>query len=179
MTRNEQIASILLEAAELLKEDYQYYDCDESHYSLNEGIDSQVRLIKKIKSSADFTKDEKDEAIKWLEQNYDKLNDNVTKLIENKDRFEKINARMTVAFIVTMPTVIIPFILGIILMIVNTISGKRIFDASNSLKTIKRKLRTLNEAELDENQRKMYNRIIDKIDEFEDTYSAKVKAELQ
>ena len=67
MTRNEQIASILLEAAELLKEDYQYCDYDESYYSLNEGIGSQVRLIKKIKSSADFTKDEKDEAIKWLE----------------------------------------------------------------------------------------------------------------
>ena len=49
MTRNEQIASILLEAAELLKEDYQYCDYDESYYSLNEGIGSQVRLIKKNK----------------------------------------------------------------------------------------------------------------------------------
>ena len=86
---------------------------------------------------------------------------------------------MNIAMIVTMPTIIIPFILRIILSIVNIITEKRIFDASSSLKTIKRKLSSLNEAKLDENQRKMYSRIIDKIDEFEDTYNAKVKAELQ
>lgn len=86
---------------------------------------------------------------------------------------------MNIAMIVTMPTIIIPFILEIILSIVNIITEKRVFDASSSLKTIKRKLSSLNEAKLDENQRKMYSRIIDKIDEFEDTYNAKVKAELQ
>ena len=176
MTKNEYIASIMLEAAELLKEDNEYS-------SLNEGIVKNTKLAKniseKIKNSINFTESEKDKAIRWLDDNGDEI-ERLAKLAkENLNKSETSNKRWAIATLVTMPTVIIPFILSIIWMIVGCLSESNMDKTHIVLKTIKRKLNQIDKHKLSKTQLRQYEKIMDAINEYEDSTTINIKTEKQ
>ena len=176
MTKNEYIASIMLEAAELLKEDVSYN-------TLNEGIGKDAKLARKlsedIKNSMNFTESEKDKGIRWLDDNGDKI-ERLAKLAKrNLNKAETSSKRWSIAILVTMPIVIIPFILSIIWMIVESSSESNMDKTHINLKTIKRKLNQIDKHKLSNIQLKQYEKIMDAINEYEDSTTIDIKTENQ
>lgn len=177
MTKNEYIASIMLEAAELLKED--------TMISLNEGFTKDTKIAKniseEIKNSINFTQTEKDKAIRWLDDNGDKIEILAKLAKRNLNKLENRGKIWDTAILVTMPTIIIPFILGIIWMIIQNFSklDSNLNKTHSNLKGIKRKLNQIDKSKLSRIQLIQYEKIMDAINEYEDFTTSKIKIENQ
>ena len=175
MTKNEYIASIMLEAAELLKED--------TMISLNEGLTKDTKIAKnmseEIKNSINFTQTEKDKAINWLNSNSDKIEKLVKLANKNNENLDKSDRKFMILFMATIPTVILPFIFGIIYSILVSIRTSNVSNTRVNLKTIKRKLSQIDKSKLSKTQLNQFERIMDAINEYEDFTTSKIKIENQ
>ena len=144
MTKNEYIASIMLEAAELLK--------DDTMISLNEGLTKDTKIAKnmseEIKNSINFTQTEKDKAINWLNSNSDKIEKLVKLANKNNENLNKADRKFIILFMTTMPTAILPIFFGIIYSILASIRTSNISNTRVNLKTIKRKLSQIDKSKL-------------------------------
>ena len=175
MTKNEYIASIMLEAAELLK--------DDTMISLNEGLTKDTKIAKnmseEIKNSINFTQTEKDKAINWLNSNSDKIEKLVKLANKNNENLNKADRKFIILFMTTMPTVILPLFFGIIYSILASIRTSNISNTRVNLKTIKRKLSQIDKSKLSKTQLNQFERIMDAINEYEDFTTSKIKIENQ
>lgn len=175
MTKNEYIASIMLEAAELLK--------DDTMISLNEGLTKDTKIAKnmseEIKNSINFTQTEKDKAINWLNSNSDKIEKLVKLANKNNENLNKADRKFIILFMTTMPTAILPIFFGIIYSILASIRTSNISNTRVNLKTIKRKLSQIDKSKLSKTQLNQFERIMDAINEYEDFTTSKIKIENQ
>ena len=175
MTKNEYIASIMLEAAELLK--------DDTMISLNEGLTKDTKIAKnmseEIKNSINFTQTEKDKAINWLNSNSDKIEKLVKLANKNNENLNKADRKFIILFMTTMPTAILPIFFGIIYSILASIRTSNISNTRVNLKTIKRKLSQIDKSKLSKTQLNQFERIMDAINVYEDLTTSKIKIENQ
>lgn len=84
-----------------------------------------------------------------------------------------------ILFMATIPTVILPFIFGIIYSILVSIRTSSVSNTRVNLKTIKRKLNQIDKSKLSKTQLNQFERVMDAINEYEDFTTSKIKIENQ
>lgn len=84
-----------------------------------------------------------------------------------------------ILFMATIPTVILPFIFGIIYSILVSIRTSNVSNTRVNLKTIKRKLNQIDKSKLSKTQLNQFERVMDAINEYEDFTTSKIKIENQ